>query len=92
MDCGHGHGRQHGATKYMEMNNHAQCGPCNLDGGRQDIYKIEVDKKYGAGTWDLLDVLARQTKKNLSAFEIEHLTRHYIKEFEKMNKPKERWN
>lgn len=77
MDCGHGIGRQHKATKYNEKNNASQCASCNsFNGGRQDIFKIEVDKKYGPGTWDMLELASRQPCKR-TAFEIHHLTIHY---------------
>ncbi len=86
MDCGHGHGRQHLNSKYDEKNNNAQCGKCQMDGGRQDVYKIEMDKKHGSGTWDLMEVKSRGVGKRFSAFENEHLTNHYLSEFEKLKK------
>ena len=76
MDCGHGLGRQHKSIKFHEKNNHPQCGPCNLDGGRQDIYSQNVDKRYGKGTWDMLQVAARQRSK-LTQFELDALTVYY---------------
>jgi hypothetical protein len=85
MDCGHGIGRQHWGTRYSERNNHAQCKGCNgFNGGRMDVYKTEVDKKYGAGTWDLLEVT--RNGKRLSDFEIGVLTKHYLMEIAKMSK------
>lgn len=60
MECGHGIGRQHMATKYDEKNNHAQCHKCNsLEDGREDIYMKAVDKKYGPGTWEQLELKAK---------------------------------
>ena len=77
MDCGHGIGRQHWGTRYSEKNNHAQCKRCNgFEGGKREVYKVEVDKRYGAGTWDLLELSSRRGKK-LSGFEIKALTDHY---------------
>ena len=53
MDAGHGISRQHQATKYNEQNNNAQCKKCNgFEGGKREVYKVEMDKKYGHGTWD----------------------------------------
>lgn len=61
-DCGHGIGRQHKATKFNEQNNHLQCKHCNgFEEGRKDLYKPEMDKRYGSGTWDRMQVAAMQT-------------------------------
>jgi len=88
MDCGHGIGRQHKATKYDERNNHAQCKPCNaFEGGRREVYKEEVDKRYGAGTWNTLEVLSRGICKR-GPFEIESLTKHYQAEAARLKKEK----
>jgi hypothetical protein len=77
FDCGHGIGRQHKATKYHEQNNHAQCKRCNaFEGGKREVYKAEVDRRYGAGTWDKLEVLARTTCKR-GPFEIGVMTEYY---------------
>lgn len=78
MDCGHGHGRQAGAIKYHEWNNHAQCGRCNLDGGRQDVYKIEVNKRYGPHAWDLLELATRKVFKKRSPVEIKIMTKYFL--------------
>lgn len=84
MDCGHGIGRQHWGTRYDERNNAAQCKKCNgFEGGRREVYKIEVDKRYGTGTWDLLELKSKKGKR-LSDFEIKVLTDHYKKEIEKL--------
>lgn len=87
FDCGHGLGRQHLGIKYHEKNNHAQCGNCNLDGGRQDVYKEEVNRRYGYQTWDLLILQMRRPCK-WSGFEIEALTEHYKKEVHSLLKQK----
>lgn len=88
MDCGHGIGRQHKATKYHEKNNHAQCKKCNgFEGGRRETYKEEVDKRYGAGTWDTLEVLSRGVCKR-GQFEIDALTKHYQAEAARLKKEK----
>lgn len=84
MDCGHGVGRQHKSTKYHEKNNHAQCKRCNgFEGGKREVYKMEVDKRYGPGTWDLLELISRKPSK-WGVFELEQLTIHYKKEVEKL--------
>lgn len=77
FDCGHGIPRQHWGTRYDERNNNAQCKRCNgFEGGSQEAYAKAVDKKFGAGTWDML-LIKKQRGKRLSAFEIEALTKHY---------------
>ncbi len=78
LDCGHGAGRQHKGTKYNERNNHIQCKKCNgFEAGRQDLYKIEMDKTYGPGTWDLMQSASRQITK-MAAFEYDILTQFYF--------------
>ncbi len=83
LQCGHGLGRQHAAIKYNQKNNHAQCGRCNLDGGRQDIYKEKVNKLYGENTWATLEALTRSRFKS-SDFPIEALAVHFKKEVYKL--------
>lgn len=62
MDAGHGIPRQHKSTKFSEMNNHAQCKHCNgFEGGKREVYKVEMDKKYGVDTWHKMEIAAKQT-------------------------------
>jgi len=83
-DCGHGVGRQHKATKYDERNNHLQCKKCNgFEGGQQAIYKEEVEKRYGNGTWDTLVLKSRQVCKR-GKVEIEVMTEYYRNEVKKL--------
>lgn len=83
-DAGHGIGRQHKATKYSEINNQFQCKKCNgFDGGRMDLFMINVDKKYGAGTWDKLQVASRQVCKH-GQFEYDIMIDYYRKEVAKL--------
>jgi hypothetical protein len=63
-DCGHGIPRQHKSTKFHEQNNHLQCKRCNgFEGGAREKYKSEMDKRYGPGTWNKLEVMSRMTYK-----------------------------
>lgn len=88
-DCGHGIGRQHRATKYHEQNNHAQGRKHNrFEEGRKDLYSKEVDRRYGAGTWEKLEMLSRTTYKKLSPDEINVLTEHYRSEANRIKKEK----
>lgn len=87
-DCGHGVGRQHMGTKYDETNNHFQCKPCNGPGeGRKDVYKEEVNKRYGASHWDMLHIKAKSPCK-WGRFEFEMMTLHYMEEIKKLLKGK----
>ena len=86
-DCGHGVGRQHWGTKYNEKNNHLQCKKCNgFEEGRKDLYAIEMDKKYGKGTWDLMN--ASKNGKRPSEVFIKLMTKHYKFEAQQLAKQK----
>jgi hypothetical protein len=88
MDCGHGIGRQHKATKYNEMNNHAQCKKCNgFEGGKREVYKIEMDKRYGYRTWAKMEIASKAILK-LSQFEIDEMTKFYKKKANSLKKQK----
>ncbi len=89
FDCGHGIGRQHKSTKFDERNNHAQCKRCNgFEGGQQAIYKEEVEKRYGKGTWETLVIKSRQVCKRGQA-EIDVMEKYYkekVKELKRLKK------
>jgi hypothetical protein len=88
FDCGHGIGRQHKSTKFDERNNHAQCKKCNgFEGGQQAIYKEEVEKRYGKGTWDTLVLKSRQVCKR-GKVEIEVMMEYYRNEVKKLKQQK----
>lgn len=87
-DSGHGVPRQHKGTKYNEKNNHLQCKPCNgFQGGARELYKAEMDKRYGPGTWDTMIVASRQTSK-AGKFEYDTMAAYYGKEVERLLKEK----
>lgn len=84
LDAGHGIGRQHKSVKFDERNVHAQCGRCNrFEQGNQAIYKEEVEKRYGKGTWDSLVIKSRQTCKR-GKVEIEVMEEYYKNEVKKL--------
>lgn len=86
-DCGHGVGRQHWGTKYNEKNNALQCKKCNgFEAGRQDLYAIEMDKRDGPGSWDLMN--ARMNGKKISAIEAKLSAKFYENESIKLAKQK----
>jgi hypothetical protein len=79
MDCGHGISRRHQSTKYDEKNNHLQCKGCNgPKSGKQFEYMLEVDRKYGKGTAELLLAKSKHSVKR-TAFEFEILLNEYLK-------------
>lgn len=84
-DCGHGIGRQHKATKYSEKNNHLQCKHCNgFEGGKREVYKEEMNKRYGEHTWELMEIASKKSFK-WTQFEIDQLEIYYkqkLKEYE----------
>jgi len=85
-DAGHGIGRQHKSVKYDERNVHLQCKRCNgFEGGQQAIYKEEVDKRYGEGTWQKLVIKSKETCKR-GKFEIDEMTKYYREQIKLMNK------
>lgn len=87
-DSGHGIPRQHKATKFDEKNNHLQCKPCNgFEGGKRETYKVEMNKRYGPQTWDLMLLKSRQ-RFSWGQFEVDALTEHYKREVEKLMKNK----
>lgn len=88
FDCGHGIPRQHKATKFHEQNNHAQCKRCNaFEGGKREIYKEEINKRYGRQTWEKLEIMSRMTCKR-DSFEILIMTEHYKKLVAQLRKEK----
>ena len=88
FDAGHGIGRQHKTVKYDERNVHSQCKRCNgFEGGQQAIYKEEVEKKYGQGTWDELVLKSRSVCKR-GKVEIDVMTAYYKEKVSKLKKEK----
>lgn len=76
-DCGHGIPRQHKATKFNERNNHLQCKKCNgFEGGRREVYKERMNRRYGPQTWEKMEIASRQTFK-ASAFILQNNIEYY---------------
>ena len=83
-DCGHGIPRQYKGTKYNECNNHLQCKHCNgFNGGVREVYKEEMDKRYGKGTWDKMKVASRGIFK-LGKTEVDFLAADYKKKVDEL--------
>ena len=61
---GHFQSRRFMATRYNEQNCSSQCVACNMfRGGEQFRFAMNLDAKYGEGTAQELEFLARQTVK-----------------------------
>jgi hypothetical protein len=87
-DCGHGIGRQHKSTKYNEKNNQFQCKKCNgFEGGMRERFKENMDRRYGNGTWDLMELMAKKPVK-WGQFEIDAMTAHYKQLVSELKKAK----
>lgn len=60
MQCGHFVPRQYLATRYDEINCHAQCYACNmLYGGQPSSYASRLERDFGPGTVERLEGLRR---------------------------------
>lgn len=85
MDCGHYIKRQYKATRWDEKNCNAQCRKCNwLEQGANEKYKIAINKKYGPGTNDILE-MRKHNKIYLPRWRYEY----EIAKYEKLNKESE---
>ncbi len=59
MDCGHYCGRRHLATRYHEMNCHAQCKHCNgFMEGQHFIYRRKLVEMYGEAAVQRIENIA----------------------------------
>ena len=64
MQNGHFMSRRHMSTRFEEMNTAVQCMGCNMyNQGMQYEMSKYLDKKYGEGTAEDMQILSRQIKK-----------------------------
>ena len=64
MQCGHFQSRRFLATRFDEENCQVQCQKCNIwEQGQQYKFGLALDGKYGEGTAEELECLARTTIK-----------------------------
>ena len=64
MQCGHFQSRKHLSTRWNEQNCQVQCVGCNMfKQGEQWKFGVQLDVKYGGGTSEELQFLAKQTHK-----------------------------
>tara|TARA_R110000824_G_scaffold114536_1_gene265169 strand:+ start:248 stop:655 length:408 start_codon:yes stop_codon:yes gene_type:complete len=67
MQNGHFQSRKHLATRWDEENCQVQCVGCNMfKSGEQYKFAINLDAKYGEGTAEELERIARKTVKSSS--------------------------
>jgi hypothetical protein len=79
MQNGHFQSRKHMTTRFDEENCQVQCIKCNIfDSGQQYLFSLRLDEKYGAGTSEELEYLARTIHK-VSRVEYEEQISYYKK-------------
>jgi len=85
MDNGHYIKRQYLPTRFDEKNCNLQCKHCNaFEQGANEKYKVAIDKKWGPGTAEMLEI-KKHNKSKLDKFEYIVLIKHYrqkVKQFE----------
>tara|TARA_B110000046_G_scaffold145036_1_gene152178 strand:- start:123 stop:533 length:411 start_codon:yes stop_codon:yes gene_type:complete len=86
MQNGHFQSRKHIATRFHEDNCQVQCIKCNMfSQGEQFKFGLNLDSKYGEGTAEELEYLARTTFK-ISRVEYEQQVTYYKKIVENLKK------
>jgi len=89
MQNGHFQSRKHLATRFHEDNCQVQCVACNMfRQGEQFKFGINLDAKYGDGTAEELEYLARTIHK-VSRVEYEEQISYYKKLVENLKEEKE---
>ena len=88
MQNGHFQSRKHLATRWGLKNCQVQCVGCNMfKAGEQYKFSIALDGKYGEGTSEELELLARQTWK-ITRVEYEDFVSYYKGAVENLKKEK----
>ena len=88
MQNGHFQSRKHMATRFDEENCQVQCVKCNIySSGEQFKFGINLDAKYGEGTAEELEFLARTIYK-VSRVEYEEQISYYKKLVENLKEEK----
>lgn len=77
LQAGHFMPRQHKGSRYDEKGVQAQCKKCNcFEQGNQLEYARQLDKKYGKGTADLIELKSKSFCKPMP-FEYEKMIEEY---------------
>jgi len=83
-DAGHFMKRQHMAVRFDEKNVNAQCKYCNnFEQGNDINYAIGLEKKYGPGIIEKLELAKRNTL-HLGDFELKIIAEHYREKFNEL--------
>jgi len=89
MQNGHFQSRKHMATRFDEENCQIQCLKCNIfDSGQQYLFSLRLDEKYGEGTAEELECLARTIHK-VSRVEYEEQISYYKNLVENLKEEKQ---
>jgi len=87
-DAGHFIKRQHMSLRFNEKNVNGQCRGCNwLKQGNDINYAIGLEKKYGPGIIEELELAKRNTL-HLGQFELKLIAEHYRGKFNELSKEK----
>ena len=77
--------RRYFSTRYSEDNCRPQGVECNIfNQGAIQMYRRALIKEIGEQRVDLIEVRARQERKNWSIFELQQLIEYYKKEVKKL--------
>jgi hypothetical protein len=88
MQCGHFQSRKHLTTRWDLKNCQVQCVGCNMfKAGEQYKFSLNLDAKYGEGTSEELESLARTIMK-FNRIEYEEKISYYKDLVEKLKKEK----
>ena len=88
MQNGHFQSRKHLTTRWDNKNCQVQCVGCNMfKAGEQYKFSIALDSKYGEGTAEELELLARTIMK-VSRIDYEEKISYYKELVEKLKKDK----
>jgi hypothetical protein len=88
MQNGHFQSRRHHSTRWNEMNCQVQCVKCNMyEQGEQFRFGIALEGKYGEGTSEELEFLARTIVK-VSRIDYEEKISYYKEAVDKLKKEK----
>lgn len=84
-DCGHFISRGEYSVRWDERNVALQCKRCNaFRGGEQALFAKYIDKRWGEGTADKLQVLRRRSQK-LDRLVLQARIIHYKQELKKLS-------
>ena len=85
-DNGHYIKRQHLPTRYDEKNCNLQCKHCNaFEQGANEKYKIAIDKKWGDGTAEILEI-KKYNRTKWTRFEYIAMIEHYREQVKLMER------